>query len=81
MTLGTDRSFTVMAGLVPATHEHPASPVCMDPRDKPGDDGDLGLAAFVLFVLFVLFVASLGASRSPWRLPFGTTKNTKSTNA
>jgi hypothetical protein len=29
----------VMAGLVPATHEHYAGKVRMDPRDKPEDDG------------------------------------------
>jgi len=29
-----------MAGLVPATHEHRERIVFMDPRDKPGDDGE-----------------------------------------
>jgi hypothetical protein len=28
----------VMAGLVPATHEHPFNREIMGPRDKPGDD-------------------------------------------
>jgi hypothetical protein len=29
---------TVIAGLVPATYEHPCSKEIMGPRDKPGDD-------------------------------------------
>jgi hypothetical protein len=39
-----------MAGLVPATHEHPAPPVFMDRRDQPADDGKWG--KFVRFVRF-----------------------------
>jgi len=31
-----------MVGLVPTTHEHPASKVFMGPRDKREDDGEEG---------------------------------------
>jgi 5-oxoprolinase (ATP-hydrolysing) len=36
-------SLSVMAGPVPATHEHEASNVFMGPRDKPEGDGALGV--------------------------------------